>query len=480
MLEIRNYIGGKLQPASSEGWLDDHEPATGKVYARIPDSGAADVDAAVSAATKAFPAWSALPSEERGRWLLKLADLIERDMEKLARAESVDNGKPVDLARGLDIPRAVSNLRFFAAAASQFASESHAMESGAINYTLRSPLGVVGCISPWNLPLYLFTWKIAPALAAGNCVVAKPSEVTPMTAYLFSELCAEAGLPAGVLNVVHGLGPKVGVGVVEHAGVKAVSFTGGTKTGADIASRAAPKFKKLSLELGGKNPVLVFADADWELALTESLRAAFTNQGEICFCGSRIYIERSIYPKFREAFVERAKALRQGDPLEAGVQQGALVSEGHLQKVLGYIDLAKQEGGKVLSGGKRAKLPGRCAEGWFLEPTIMEGLGPDCRSNQEEIFGPVVTLAPFDSEAEALALANGTPYGLTATVLSQDVARCHRLANKLEAGLIWINCWMLRDLRVPMGGVKQSGVGREGGFEAMRFFTEPRNVTVKY
>ena len=480
MVELKNYIGGKLQPASSGRWLDDHEPATAKVYARIPDSDGADVDAAVVAAAKAFPAWSGLSGEDRGRWLLKLADLVERDLEKLARAESVDNGKPVDLARRLDIPRAVSNLRFFAAAASQFGSESHAMESGAINYTLRSPIGVVGCISPWNLPLYLFTWKIAPALAAGNCVVAKPSEVTPMTAYLFSELCAEAGLPAGVLNVVHGLGPKVGVGIVDHSGVKAVSFTGGTKTGADIAARAAPKFKKLSLELGGKNPVLVFADCDWDLALNESIRAAFTNQGEICFCGSRIYIERSIYPKFRDAFVERTKALRQGDPLEAGVQQGALVSEAHLQKVLNYVELAKQEGGKLLCGGRRAKLSGRCTDGWFLEPTVIEGLGPDCRTNQEEIFGPVVTLAPFDTEAEALALANGTPYGLTATVLSQDVGRCHRLANKLEAGLVWINCWMLRDLRVPMGGVKQSGVGREGGFEAMRFFTEPRNVTIKY
>jgi len=405
---------------------------------------------------------------------------VERDLEKLARAESVDNGKPVALARSLDIPRAVSNLRFFAAAASQFASESHAMEEGAINYTLRSPLGVVGCISPWNLPLYLFTWKIAPALAAGNCVVAKPSEITPMTAYLFSELCAEAGLPAGVLNVVHGLGPNVGSAIVEHAGVKAVSFTGGTRTGADIAARAAPKFKKLSLELGGKNPVLVFADCDWELALRESLRAAFANQGEICFCGSRIYVERSIYDRFRDAFVERSKALRQGDPLEEGIQQGALVSEAHLQKVLGYIDLAKQEGGRILCGGKRAKIAGRCAEGWFLEPTVIEGLGPGCRVNQEEIFGPVVTLSPFDSEDEALAQANGTPYGLTATVLSSNLARCHRLAARLEAGLIWINCWMLRDLRVPMGGVKQSGLGREGGFEAMRFFTEARNVCIKY
>ena len=478
--QIKNYIGGKLVPATSGGWLDDFEPATGKVYAQVPDSGGIDVDAAADAAEHAFPTWSTTPAAERSQWLLKLAALVERDLEKLARAESVDNGKPIALARSLDIPRAITNLRFFAAAASQFASESHAMEEGAINYTLRSPIGVVGCISPWNLPLYLFTWKIAPALAAGNCVVAKPSEITPMTAYLFSQLCAEAGLPAGVLNVVHGLGPKAGVALVEHPGVKAVSFTGGTKTGVDIAARTAPRFKKLSLELGGKNPVLVFADSDLELALKESLRAAFANQGEICFCGSRIYVERSLYPKFRDEFVARAKSLKQGDPLEEATQQGALVSEAHLRKVLSYIELAKQEGGKLLCGGQATTFPGRCANGWFLSPTVIEGLGPDCRVNQEEIFGPVATLAPFDGEEEALKLANGTPYGLTATLLSSDVTRCHRLAARLQAGLIWINCWMLRDLRVPMGGVKQSGVGREGGFEAMRFFTEPRNVTVKY
>ena len=478
--QIKNYIGGKLVPAASGGWLDDFEPATGKVYAQVPDSSSADVNAAVEAAEHAFPAWSATPAAERSQWLLKLASLVERDLEKLARAESIDNGKPIALARSLDIPRAVTNLRFFAAAATQFASESHAMEEGAINYTLRSPLGVVGCISPWNLPLYLFTWKIAPALATGNCVVAKPSEITPMTAYLFSQLCAEAGLPAGVLNVVHGFGPKAGVALVEHPGVKAVSFTGGTKTGADIASRTAPRFKKLSLELGGKNPVLVFADCDFELALKESLRAAFANQGEICFCGSRIYVERSLYTKFRDEFVARARALKQGDPLVETTQQGALVSEAHLRKVLSYVELAREEGGKLLCGGQATTLPGRCASGWFLAPTVIEGLGSDCRVNQEEIFGPVVTLAPFEGEEEALRLANGTPYGLTATVFSTDVARCHRLAAKLQAGLIWINCWMLRDLRVPMGGVKQSGVGREGGFEAMRFFTDPRNVTVKY
>ena len=480
MQKLANYINGELLPAASGGWLDNFEPATGTAYARIPDSHKTDMDNAVAAAKGAFPGWSTTPSEIRSQWLLKLAALVERDLERLARAESIDSGKPLALARRLDIPRAVANLRFFAAAATQFASESHAMESGAINYTLRSPLGAVGCISPWNLPLYLFTWKIAPALAAGNCVVAKPSEITPMTAYLFSELCVEAGLPPGVFNVVHGLGPKVGTLLVEHPDIKAISFTGGTRTGADIASRAAPKFKKLSLELGGKNPTLVFADCDFDTAVAESVRAAFSNQGEICLCGSRIFIERSIYDRFRDAFVTRVKALRQGDPLEEATDQGALVSEPHMQKVLGYIDLAQQEGGRILCGGKRAHLTGRCKEGWFIEPTVIENLPADCRVNQEEIFGPVVTLIPFDNEDQAVAWANGTPYGLAASLWSRDVSRCHRIAARLEAGLIWVNCWMLRDLRVPMGGVKQSGTGREGGWEAMRFFTEARNVCIKY
>ncbi|MGA9851366.1 MAG: aldehyde dehydrogenase [Gammaproteobacteria bacterium] len=480
MQKLVNYIDGKFVPAASGGWLEDFEPATGQVYARIPDSHKTDIDNAIAAAQRAFPTWSATAAIQRGEWLHRLAALVERDLEKLAHAESIDSGKPVALARSLDIPRAVANLRFFAAAASQFASESHAMESGAINYTLRSPLGVVGCISPWNLPLYLFTWKLAPALAAGNCIVAKPSEITPMTAYMFSELCVEAGLPAGVLNVVHGLGPKAGTVLVEHPDVKAISFTGGTKTGADIASRAAPKFKKLSLELGGKNPTIVFADCDFEHTVAESVRTAFCNQGEICLCGSRILVERSLYPRFRDEFVKRVQTLRLGDPQDEQTEQGAVVSEPHLQKILGHIELAKKEGGKILCGGRRANLNGRCANGWFVEPTVVENLPSDCRTNQEEIFGPVVTLIPFDTESEAIAYANGTPYGLAASLWSRDVSRCHRIAARLEAGLIWVNCWMLRDLRVPMGGLKQSGSGREGGWEAMRFFTEARNVCIKY
>ncbi|MCG8432466.1 MAG: aldehyde dehydrogenase family protein, partial [Gammaproteobacteria bacterium] len=361
-----------------------------------------------------------------------------------------------------------------------FFSESHAMEQGAINYTLRQPVGIAGCISPWNLPLYLFTWKIAPALAAGNCVIGKPSEITPMTAYLFSELCVEAGLPAGVLNILHGTGPAIGVPIVEHPDVKAISFTGGTRTGADIAGRTAGAFKKLSLELGGKNPNVIFADCDWDAMLENTLQAGFRNQGQICLCGSRVYVEEAIYEKFVAEITARAEQLKIGDPQDDATQQGAIVSQQHYEKVLGCIDVAKQEGGKIHCGGKAIKLSGRCADGWFIAPTVITGLEPGCRTNQEEIFGPVITVAPFKDESEAVSLANSTGYGLAASIWSSDISRCHRLAAAIDSGIIWINTWMLRDLRTPMGGMKNSGVGREGGFEAMRFFTEAKNVCIKY
>lgn len=480
MLNLANYIGGTLRPAESGRELEVWEPAAGQVYAHIPESAPADVDTAVAAAQAAFPAWSATPAAERAHWLNRLADLVERDLEAFAAAESRDSGKPLSLARSLDIPRSVSNLRFFAAAATQFASESHAMENGAINYTLRQPHGVVGCISPWNLPLYLFTWKIAPALAAGNCVLAKPSEVTPLTAAMLAERCIEAGFPGGVLNILHG-GGAVGGALVAHPQIKAISFTGGTATGRHIAVAAAPAFKKLTLELGGKNPSLVFADCDFEATVEGVVRAAFANQGEICLCGSRVLIERSLYAKFRDAFVQRVKSLRVGDPLEAGTDQGALVSAAHFGKVLSAVELARREGGTVLCGGERAVIDSaRCRNGWFMQPTVIEGLPPDCQTNQEEIFGPVATLMPFESEADALAIANGTGFGLATSIWSRDVQRCHRLAARLESGLVWINTWLMRDLRTPMGGVKNSGLGREGGWEAMRFFTETKNVCLKY
>ncbi|NUO00330.1 MAG: aldehyde dehydrogenase [Saprospiraceae bacterium] len=477
---IQNYINGDWSAAQSGNFLDNYEPAKGKVYSRIPDSDARDVELAVIAARQAMSYWSTCGVQQRFQTLMRIADLIERDLESFARAESKDSGKALFLARTIDIPRAIANFRFFATAMLHFSSEAHPMEAEAVNFTLRQPLGVVGCISPWNLPLYLFTWKIAPALATGNCVIAKPSELTPMTAYLLSKVCAEAGLPAGVLNILHGLGAKVGQAIVEHPDIKAISFTGGTTTGRSIAQTAAPMFKKLSLELGGKNPVLIFGDAPFEEMLNTTVRSSFSNNGQICLCGSRIYIQRPIYERFREAFVARVKALVVGDPSDPETRQGALVSQQHLEKVTGYIRLAQEEGGTILCGGEQVTLPGELAGGYYLQPTVIEGLPIGCRTNQEEIFGPVVTIAPFDTEEEGLALANGTNYGLAATVWTNDLMRAHRVAEQLHFGIVWINCWMLRDLRTPFGGVRQSGVGREGGLDALRFFTEPKNVCIRY
>ncbi|MDF7812725.1 aldehyde dehydrogenase [Hymenobacter sp. YC55] len=479
MLQLQNYINGQLVAPVAGTYLPTIEPATGQVYAEIPDSSPADVARAVTAAEAALPTWRMLPAEERGRLLVRIAELLERDLELLAQAESLDNGKPVSLARTVDIPRAASNFAFFGTAAQHFASETHFQEGVALNYTVRHPLGVVGCISPWNLPLYLFTWKIAPALAAGCCVVAKPSELTPYTAFLLSNLCIEAGLPAGVLNIVHGTGPSAGQAIVEHPAIKAISFTGGTATGAHIARTAAPLFKKLSLELGGKNPNIIFADCNLAEAVRTSLRSSFSNQGQICLCGSRIFIERPVYEVFKTEFLQGVAGLTIGDPQEEGTQQGAVVSEAHLRKVLGYIELAHQEGGTLLAGGQRIELKGRCAGGYFLQPTVFEGLRPDCRVNQEEIFGPVVTLTPFDTEEEVLAWANSTEYGLAATVWTSNLTRAHRVAHALHSGIVWINTWMHRDLRTPFGGMKNSGVGREGGLEALRFFTEPQSITLK-
>lgn len=477
--KIQNYINGELVVPASGDYLDNLDPAIGDVYALVPDSDERDVDAAVAAAERAFPEWSTTPAEQRARMLMRIADRIEQNLEELAKAESVDNGKPVTLARRVDIPRAASNFRFFAHAITQFASEAHLMEQSAVNYTIRSPIGVAGCISPWNLPLYLFTWKIAPALAAGNCVVGKPSEITPMTAYLLSQLCIEAGLPPGVLNIVHGLGPKVGAAISRHPRIPVLTFTGGTKTGRDIATAAAPLFKKVSLEMGGKNPNIIFADCNHGDMLETTLRSSFSNQGEICLCGSRIFIERPLYEQFKRDFVARTKQLRVGDPLAEDSNLGAVVSRQHMEKILGYINLAQKEAGTILCGGKRVQLEGRCKNGWFVEPTVIEGLPYDCRTNQEEIFGPVVTLLPFDTEEEVLMQANSTEYGLAAILWTENLTRAHRLAHRLQSGIIWINCWMLRDLRTPFGGMKNSGLGREGGLEALRFFTEPKNVCVK-
>lgn len=479
-MNIQNYINGKFVSPIGDQWLDNYNPSNGEVYGQIPNSSNEDVKHAYSAAKAAFPSWSKTSLDERSRILIKISEVLEANLQRFAEAESKDNGKPISLAKAVDIPRAASNFRFFGNAITQFASESHeSVGHDAINYTLRQPIGVVGCISPWNLPLYLFTWKIAPAIATGNCVVAKPSEVTPLTAYLLGEICNEAGLPAGVLNIVHGLGTTTGQAIIEHPDIKAISFTGGTATGAHIAKVAAPMFKKLSLELGGKNPNIIFADCDYEAMLETTVRSSFANQGQICLCGSRIFVEHVIYDQFKADFVEKIKQLKVGHPSDATTNIGALVSKSHLEKVKDYIQIAKNENGTVLCGGHEVTVKGY-EKGYYLEPTVIEVPHDDCRVNQEEIFGPVVTIMPFTSEDEVLQMANKVKYGLAASLWTNNLKRSMRMSNQLEAGIIWVNTWMLRDLRTPFGGVKASGVGREGGFEALRFFTEAKNVCIKY
>lgn len=476
-MRIQNYINGELIAPIGQSYLDNIDPAYGEVYGQIPDSDFQDVEQAVNAACQAFDTWSKASRKERSDLMLKIADLIDSNHERLAKAESKDNGKPLKLAKRVDIPRASANFRFFATAILHESSDFHESDQEAINMTTRTPIGVVGCISPWNLPLYLFTWKIAPALAAGNCVIAKPSEITPATAYLLSELCIEGGLPKGVLNIVHGLGAKVGQAITEHPEIKAISFTGGTETGKRIAATAAPMFKKLSLELGGKNPNIIFADCDFEAALKTTVHSSFANQGQICLCGSRIFIEASIYESFKEKFVEKVSKMKVGVPQEDSTQVGAVVSKGHMTKILAYIDLAKKEGGKILCGGKRVEPDN--AGGYFIAPTIIEGLAHDCRTNQEEIFGPVVTISPFEAEDEVIMKANSTDYGLSATVWTSNLNKANRVSRELKSGIVWVNTWLFRDLRTPFGGMKNSGVGREGGWDALNFFTEKKNICIK-
>lgn len=480
MIKILNFIDGQFQEPIENQWLDNYSPASGEVYSQLSNSTASDIELAYQAAAKAFPAWSQTDINQRARVLSKIADLLEESLEKFACAESKDNGKPIKLAKTVDIPRAASNFRFFAQAITQFSSESHeSVGQNAINYTLRKPLGVVACISPWNLPLYLFTWKIAPALAAGNCVIAKPSEVTPMTAFLLGEICLEAGLPKGVLNIVHGEGPSTGQALIEHAEIKAISFTGGTATGVHIAKLAGAHLKKVSLELGGKNPNIIFADCDYNKMLETTMRSSFANQGQICLCGSRILVEKSIYEKFKTDFIARTKKLVIAHPDNEHADLGAVVSQAHMHKILSYIELAKQGQGKVLCGGNRVVIDGH-ENGYYLEPTVIEIDSIDCQLNQEEIFGPVVTIMPFSTEAEALQIANSTAYGLSASVWTNDLKRTMKFTQELQAGIVWVNTWMLRDLRTPFGGVKASGMGREGGLEALRFFTETKNICIQY
>lgn len=479
-MNIKNYINGNFHDPESNDWLDNFCPANGEIYSQLPNSSKEDVENAYIAAQSAFPSWSQTTLEERSRILIRISELLEANLQRFAEAESKDNGKPISLAKAIDIPRAASNFRFFGNAITQFSSESHeSIGLQAINYTLRQPIGVVGCISPWNLPLYLFTWKIAPAIVAGNCVVAKPSEITPMTAFLLGDICNQAGLPKGVLNIVHGLGTTTGQAIIEHPDIKAISFTGGTVTGAHIAKVAAPMFKKLSLELGGKNPNIIFADCDYEDMLETTIRSSFSNQGQICLCGSRIFVESSLYVTFKNDFITKVKQLKVGHPSENDTNIGALVSKSHLEKVMQYIEIAKKENATILCGGNQVKVEG-FENGYYLEPTVIEITTDECIINQEEIFGPVVTIMPFNTEDEVLQMANKVKYGLSATLWTNDLKRTMRISNQVQAGIVWVNTWMLRDLRTPFGGIKASGVGREGGFEALRFFTEAKNVCLKY
>jgi aminomuconate-semialdehyde/2-hydroxymuconate-6-semialdehyde dehydrogenase len=479
LVRVRNFINGEFVEAIGGKYLDNVEPATGKPYSQVADSDARDVDLAVAAAEKASRDWSKKTAAERSQLLLRIADLIERDLEKFARAESIDTGKPISLARSLDIPRAVANFRFFATAILHTESEAHITDNIAFNYTLRQPRGVAGLISPWNLPLYLLSWKIAPAIAVGNTAIAKPSELTPMTAYMLCEIAREAGLPNGVLNVVHGTGANVGAAITAHPKINTISFTGGTVTGRNVAEACAPLFKKVSLELGGKNPNVIFADADLDAAIAGSVRSSFANQGQVCLCGSRVFVERSVYDHFVDRFIETTARLCLGDPLDENTDQGAIVNKTQLDKITFYVDLAQKEGGRIALGGAAPEAPNeRCREGYFFQPTVITGLSVSCRTNREEIFGPVVTITPFDSEEEVINHANDIEYGLSSSVWTQNLSRAHRVAERINTGTVWINCWLVRDLRVPFGGMKQSGVGREGGEEALRFFTEAKNVCI--
>ena len=479
MEKIKNYINGKLVESNSGNYIDNYNPASGKVYSLVPDSNEDDINAAVLAANTAFQSWSKTSKKYRSDLLMRLASKIEDYSEELIIAESRDNGKPEALARLVDIPRASENFRFFATAILHFSSELHDMDGKALNYTLREPIGVAACISPWNLPLYLLTWKIAPALAAGNTVVAKPSEVTPMTAYILSKICAEIDFPPGVLNIVHGIGSKIGDFLTGHEDTPIVSFTGGTQTGRHIAGIASPMFKKISLELGGKNPNIVFADANFDKAVTMAVKAGFSNQGQICLCGSRLFIQDEIYEKFKKALLEKVSKLKVGDPQDDEMDLGAVVSEEHMNKVLSKITQAKKIGGNILTGGNRKLIEGDLLNGYYIEPTVIENLPFDCEVNQEEIFGPVLTLIPFKDEEEVINMANSTKYGLSASIFTENISKGHRVAAAIKSGVVWINTWLLRDLRIPFGGMKQSGVGREGGFKSLQFFTEPKNVCIK-
>ncbi len=476
MIIVQNYINGKFE--STDITIDDVNPATGEVIAQIPKSTSHEVENAVVAADSARKFWSDLGLEKRTIWLDKIADALESKSEEIASLESLDTGKPISLARAVDASRSVANFRFFAEFARDYKSEKFEMDN-AINHVILKPVGIAGLITPWNLPLYLLSWKIAPAIVMGNTVVAKPSELTPLTANLLAEVIHDVGLPAGVVNIVHGLGSEAGQSIVEHPKVNLISFTGGTMTGRKVAETASPMFKKLSLELGGKNATIVLDDTNLDDAIPGIARAGFLNQGQVCLCGSRILVSEKIWDEFIDKFVTFVKNMKVGDPSSEDSDLGALVSFAHRDKVESYIHLAQREGGEILSGGKSPKLSSPFDKGAFLEPTVVSNLSHMSRTATEEIFGPVVTLHSFKTDEEAIKMANCTDYGLAGSVWTGDTQRGVRIAEKLETGMVWVNTWLHRDLRVPFGGIKDSGVGREGGRWSLGFFSEAINICVK-
>lgn len=477
-LQIENFIDGKFTTPRNGTYLDNYNPATGEVITKIPNSDNQDVELAVKAAQKALPSWADLPRIKRVEWLRKIAKALELRKDDIAMTESMDTGKPISLAKRVDASRSIANFEFFAEHAEKLVDEEYEM-ADATNYVIRKPVGVVGLITPWNLPLYLLTWKIAPALVMGNTIVAKPSELTPLTANLLCEVLTSIQFPSGVINVIHGLGPSAGQAILEHPQIKAISFTGGTSTGKIVAQTAAPMFKKLSLELGGKNATIILDDADLPTAAKGAARAAFTNSGQVCLCGSRILIDSKIYDEFMPLLIKEVKAMKVGNPAKENTDIGSVISHTHMEKVLSYVDLAKQEGGKIATGGGRIILPKPNSNGAFIEPTIVEGLSIDSRCATEEIFGPVASVHQFTSDDEAVRMANITEYGLAGSVWTSDLTRGKSLAEKIESGILWVNTWLHRDLRTPFGGVKNSGVGREGGDWSLNFFSELTNVCVK-
>jgi len=477
-LQIENFIGGKFIAPLKKNYLENLNPATGKITSRIPNSTNEDVEMAVEAAQNALPNWSQVSIDKRIIWLRKIADALESRKEHIAALESMDTGKPISLAKRVDAERSVTNFEFFAEHAENLSELNYKM-SDATNYVTRKPVGVVGLITPWNLPLYLLTWKIAPALVMGNTIVAKPSEMTPLTANLLCEILTAIDFPDGVINIVHGLGPSAGQAILEHPNIKAISFTGGTATGKIVAQTAAPMFKKLSLELGGKNATIILDDADLSTAAKGAARAAFTNSGQVCLCGSRILVADNIYDEFVNLLISEVETMTIGNPSDENTDIGSVISSEHMEKVLSYIELAKQEGGIISTGGSKVTLPSPNADGAFLQPTLIEGLAIDSRCATEEIFGPVASIHRFIDDDEAIEMANITQYGLAGSVWTSNPARGKSVAERIDSGILWVNTWLHRDLRTPFGGVKNSGVGREGGDWSLNFFSELSNICVK-